>query len=228
TRFELRSPNPHSNTYLVMAASYMGMLDGIIYAAENNKTEDDLLKELSKNAGDSAEYLEKTRSYRTEDNIFEDFTEAERNKYFGKAPATVYENLSQLNNNPSKIKALKRNSVFTDEIINSFKLAFIERWTTEITHRVIKNYMDEIRSFKPLHSLDKVLDLDISNWTNLHDLRVELMKDTYTNKSLFTKLIEAFNNEDFADASRLYLEVEDKMSALRKLYSTYKKNLLDI
>ena len=88
--------------------------------------------------------------------------------------------------------------------------------------------MDEIRSFKPLHSLDKVLDLDISNWTNLHDLRVELMKDTYTNKSLFTKLIEAFNNEDFADASRLYLEVEDKMSALRKLYSTYKKNLLDI
>ncbi len=228
TRFELRSPNPHSNTYLVMAASYMGMLDGIIYAAENNKTEDDLLKELSKNAGDSAEYLEKTRSYRTEDNIFEDFTEAERNKYFGKAPATVYENLSQLNNNPSKIKALKRNSVFTDEIINSFKLAFIERWTTEITHRVIKNYMDEIRSFKPLHSLDKVLDLDISNWTNLHDLRVELMKDTYTNKSLFTKLIEAFNNEDFADASRLYLEVEDKMSTLRKLYSTYKKNLLDI
>ncbi len=88
--------------------------------------------------------------------------------------------------------------------------------------------MDEIRSFKPLHSLDKVLDLDISNWTNLHDLRVELMKDTYTNKSLFTKLIEAFNNEDFADASRLYLEVEDKMSTLRKLYSTYKKNLLDI
>ena len=54
------------------------------------------------------------------------------------------------------------------------------------------------------------------------------MKDTYTNKSLFTKLIEAFNNEDFADASRLYLEVEDKMSTLRKLYSTYKKNLLDI
>ena len=228
TRFELRSPNPHSNTYLVMAASYMGMLDGIIYAAENNKTEDELLTELSKKAGDPAEYLEKSRAYRAEDNIFEDFTESERNKYFGKAPATVYENLVQLDSNPSKLNALKRNNVFTDAIINSFKLAFIERWTTEITHRVIKNYMNEIRSFKPLHSLDKILDLDISNWTSLHNLRIELMKDTYTNKSLFTKLNEAFENEDYADASRLYLEVEDKMSELRNLYSTYKKNLLDI
>ena len=228
TRFELRSPNPHSNTYLVMAASYMGMLDGIIYAAENNKTEDELLAELSKKAGEPATYLEKSRAYRAEDNIFEDFTEAERNKYFGKAPATVYENLSQLESNPSKLKCLKRNNVFTDSIINSFKLAFIERWTTEITHRVIKNYMNEIRSFKPLHSLDKILDLDISNWTKLHNLRIYIMKDTYNSKSLFTKVIDAFKNEDYADASRLYLELEDKMSELRSLYSSYKKNLLDI
>ena len=228
TRFELRSPNPHSNTYLVMAASYMGMLDGIIYAAENNKTEDELLAELSKKAGEPAAYLEKSRAYRAEDNIFEDFTEAERNKYFGKAPSTVYENLSQLESNPSKLKCLKRNNVFTDSIINSFKLAFIERWTTEITHRVIKNYMNEIRSFKPLHSLDKILDLDISNWTKLHNLRIYIMKDTYNSKSLFTKVIDAFKNEDYADASRLYLELEDKMSELRSLYSSYKKNLLDI
>ena len=228
TRFELRYPNPHSNTYLVMAVSYMAMLDGILYAVENNKTEDALLAELSKEAGDSADYLEKTRAYRTEQNIFEDFTEAERNKYFGKAPATVYENLAQLDSNPSKLKALKRNNVFTDAIINSFKLAAIERWSTEITKRVINNYMDEVRSFKPIHSLDKVLDLDISNWMKLHDLRIYIMKDTYTSKSLFTKIKDAFNNEDYADASRLYLELEDKMSQLRLLYSIYKMNLLDI
>ena len=228
TRFELRSPNPHSNTYLVMAVCYMGMLDGILYAVENNKTEDELLAELSKKAGESADYLEKTRAYRTEQNIFEDFTEAERNKFFGKAPATVYENLTQLNSNPSKLKALKRNNVFTDAIINSFKLAAIERWSTEITKRVISNYMNDVRSFKPIHSLDKVLDLDISNWMKLHNLRIYIMKDTYTTKSLFTKIKDAFNNEDYADASRLYLELEDKMGQLRTLYSVYKMNLLDI
>ena len=88
--------------------------------------------------------------------------------------------------------------------------------------------MNEIRSFKPLHSLDKILDLDISNWTKLHNLRIYIMKDTYNSKSLFTKVIDAFKNEDYADASRLYLELEDKMSELRSLYSSYKKNLLDI
>ncbi len=49
TRFELRSPNPFTNTYLCIASSYMAMLDGIKYALENDKTEDDLLAELSKN-----------------------------------------------------------------------------------------------------------------------------------------------------------------------------------
>lgn len=228
TRFELRSPNPHSNTYLVMAVSYMSMLDGILYAADNNKTEDDLLAELSKQSGEPADYLEKSRAYRTEQNIFEDFTEAERNKYFGKAPATVYENLAQLDSNPSKLNALKRNNVFTDAIINSFKLAALERWTTEITKRVINNYTDEVRSYKQIHSLDKVLDLDISNWMKIHNLRIYIMKDTYTTKSLFTKIKEAFNNEDYSDASRLYLELEDKMEQLRTLYSSYQKNLLDI
>lgn len=38
TRFELRSPNPKSNTYLVIAASYMAMLDGIKEALEHGKT----------------------------------------------------------------------------------------------------------------------------------------------------------------------------------------------
>ena len=37
TRFELRSPNPHSNIYLVIAVSYLSMLDGILYVLENNK-----------------------------------------------------------------------------------------------------------------------------------------------------------------------------------------------
>lgn len=228
TRFELRSPNPHSNTYLVMAASYMAMLDGIIYAAENNKSEDDLLKELSKKPGEAADYLENSRAYRTEKNIFDDYTEEERVNYFGKAPATVYENISQLDSNSDKLHALKRNNVFTDSILNSFKLAVIERWTTEISKRVVSNYRDEVRTYVCLHSLDKALDLDVSNWMKIQNLRIEIMKDTYTNKSLFTNIEEAFNAKDYAKASDLYLTLENKMTSLRKIYSDYKKNLLDI
>ncbi|HBC95470.1 MAG TPA: glutamine synthetase, partial [Clostridium sp.] len=102
TRFELRSPNPRTNTYLTLTALYMAMMDGIIYALKNNKTEDELLSELSKKPGEDADYLEKDRAYRSEENIFEDFTDEEREKFFGKAPATVYDNLSAIDKYPEK------------------------------------------------------------------------------------------------------------------------------
>ncbi|WP_066675957.1 glutamine synthetase [Clostridium septicum] len=226
TRFELRSPNPHTNIYLAIAVSYMAMLDGIIYATDN-KTEEELLTELSKKAGDDSIYLEKDRAYRSEEDVFEFFTESERNRFFGKAPATIYENLIQLDNNPEKLEILKRNNVMSDALINSFKLAVTQRWATEISHRVIANYSLEVRSFKQLHG-NHALDLDVSNWMRINELRHTIMKDTYTNKSLFTKIKVALAEEDFATASDLYLKLDDMMSELRDLYTQYKKNLLDI
>ena len=228
TRFELRSPNPHSNVYLTMATSYMAMLDGIIYAVNNNKSQDDLLAEISKKSGEEAEYLEKDREYRSEEDVFEAFSEEERNKYFGKAPATIYENISALDKYPEKVQVLKRNDVLTEQLINSVKMAVTNRWILEISHRVLNSYGDKIRGYKALHSVDKALDLDITNWTNINNLRVYLMKDTYTNKSLFTRIKEAFDKKDLELASNLYIELEEKMEELRKLYSSYKRNLLDI
>ena len=228
TRFELRSPNPHSNAYITMAVCYMAMLDGILYAVNNNKNEDDLLAELSKKAGEEADYLEKDRAYRTEDDVFEDFTEEERNKFFGKAPATIYENITALERYPEKVSVLKRNDVLTDQLINSFRMAVIERWTTEIGKRIINNFRNEIRACKCLHDSEKACDLDISNWTKIHDLRIYIMKDTNSTKSLFTRLKIAIAEDNLSAASDLYLELESKMDELRSLYSEYKKNLLDI
>ena len=107
-------------------------------------------------------------------------------------------------------------------------MAVTNRWILEISHRVINSYGDKIRGYKALHSVDKALDLDITNWTNINNLRVYIMKDTYTNKSLFTRIKEAFDKKDLELASNLYIELEEKMEELRKLYSSYKRNLLDI
>ena len=228
TRFELRSPNPHSNVYLTMATSYMAMLDGILYAVNNNKSQDDLLAEISKKSGEAADYLEKDREYRSEEDVFEAFSDEERDKYFGKAPATIYENISALAKYPEKVQVLKRNDVLTEQLIDSVKMAVTNRWILEISHRVINSYGDKIRGYKDLHSVYKALDLDITNWTNINNLRVYIMKDTYTNKSLFTRIKEAFDKKDLELASNLYIELEEKMEELRKLYSSYKRNLLDI
>lgn len=228
TRFELRSPNPFTNTYLCIASSYMAMLDGIKYALENDKTEDDLLAELSKKPGEEADYLEKSRAYRSEEDVFEDFTDSQRNEYFGVAPATVFENLSAFDKYPEKVEVLKVNSVFTDKLINSFKIATTKRWTTEITSRIIPSYIKDIREAKQLHCCDKALDLDVSTWMTINELRHITMKDSYHRRSLFTQIKNAINESDFEKASDLQIKLDKNISELNELYSTYKKNLLDI
>ena len=228
TRFELRSPNPFTNTYLCIASSYMAMLDGIKYALENDKTEDDLLAELSKKPGEEADYLEKSRAYRSEEDVFEDFTDSQRDEYFCVAPATVFENLSAFDKYPEKVEVLKVNSVFTDKLINSFKMATTKRWTTEITSRIIPSYTKDIRAAKQLHCCDKALDLDVSTWMTINELRHITMKDSYHRRSLFTQIKNAINESDFEKASDLQIKLDKNMSELNDLYSTYKKNLLDI
>ena len=228
TRFELRAPNPHTNTYLALATLYAAMLDGIVYSIKNNKCEDDLLKELSKAPGDDSDYLEKNRAYRSEEDVFEFFTESERAEYFGKAPKTVYENLCALDENPEKLEVLKAHGVFTTSILNSFKMAISTRWVTEINNRILNNYAKEIRKSKMIHTPEKALDLDLANWQKISDLRYYLMKDTYTKTSLFTKIKEASKSENYKELSALQIELDAKMEELRLYYSNYKKNLLDI
>nr|WP_253198200.1 glutamine synthetase [Clostridium sp. CF011] len=228
TRFELRSPCPHTNAYLALSTLYMTMLDGIVYAIENNKSEDDLLKELSKAPGDDSDYLEKDRAYRSEEDVFEFYTEEERAKYFGKAPKTVYENVRTLEEYPEKLKVLTTSNVFTTSIINSFKMAITSRWVTEINNRLLNNYAEEIRKSEMIHTAEKALDLDLANWQKINDLRHSLMKDTYSKKSLFTKIKEASKLENYEELSSLQIQLDAQMEELRHYYSNYKKNLLDI
>lgn len=228
TRFELRAPNPHTNTFLALAALFMACNDGITYAITNKKTEDDLLAELSKAAGDDTAYLEKDRAYRSEEDVFEDYTEEERNRLFGIAPQTVYENLSGFDKYPEKLQILKSGDVFTDKILGSFRTGVERRWVTEITARIIPNYINQIRNCKMLHNAERACDIDVTRWKKVNDLREYLMKDSSSSNSLFTRLCEAVENNDFATVSELQVEMDAKIEELRKSYTEYKKNLLDI
>lgn len=228
TRFELRSPNPFTNTYLCIATSYLAMFDGIKFAIQKDITKDILLNEISKRPEDDGLYLEKGRSYRSEEDIYEYFTEEQRDNYFGKAPATVYEVIKILNTNDNKINILKVGSVLDDKLINSFKTSVIKRWTTEIAYRSIPKYSRHIRGFKQIHSPEKALDLDISNWEVINELRLKIMKDSHSKKSLFSKLKLAIEQNDLELISELQKEMQKDMRTLRETYSSYKKNLLDI
>ena len=56
TRFEMRAPNPFTNTYMALAGFYMAALDGIKAALGSGKSCDELCAELSKKPGEEGFY----------------------------------------------------------------------------------------------------------------------------------------------------------------------------
>ncbi len=228
TRFELRAPNPTSNTYLVIASVYQAMLDGIKAAIKSEKTPSELEKEFSKKSGEESFYLEKDRAYRSELNVFDHYTESQRNTLFGKPPATVWENLVGFVNNPEKTQVLLNGNVFSEPIINSYKVAILTQWLTELYNRIIPDNMDYVRSCKKIHHGEDVADLDVVNWAKVKNLKFYLMKDSLDRNSLFTKIRSAIDSKDYNTVSKLQLEMASKMSELKQLYIVYKRNLFDI
>jgi glutamine synthetase len=151
TRFEVRSPNPHTNTYLALAAIFQGMLDGMKYATESGKTSKELLAEFSKKSGEKADYLETSREYRCEEDVFEHFTENERNKLFGVPPGTVWENLKNIMNNDKKIEVLKNGNVMTESLISSYIQAVTVHWIMELREKILPEYINTVKNIKKKH-----------------------------------------------------------------------------
>lgn len=227
TRFELRSPNPNTNSYLAVAAVYLAMLDGMEAAAKSGKTADELEREFSKKAGEPGFYLDKDRQYRSEEDVFEDFTQEERDSIFGKPPATVWENIKALRSYPEKRKILNRGDVFPESIIESYELSVLAKWTNEISSRIIPKYMEQVRDSAKLHNVEmqNVTDLDVVMWEKINSLRLYLMKDSLNRKSLFTKTREALENGDYDEVSELQIELMNQSKTLVNMYLEYKRNL---
>lgn len=228
TRFEVRSPNPHTNTYMALATIYQSMLDGIKAAYASKKAAKELEAEISKPAGTESFYLERDRAYRSEEDVFEHFSAQDRNAMFGTPPATVYENLKSLENYETKLEALKNGNVLNDKIVKGYVAAALLRWAMEISNRIIPEYMDIVRSCRQLHNPSSSCDLDIYYWEQIDSLRHYIMKDTYKSKSLFMRIREAIQDKNYELVSALQFELSSKISELRNLYNTYKKNQLDI
>lgn len=223
TRFELRACNPYTNTYLVLAAVYSAVLDGVKMAAEHTTKE--LLAELSKKPGEKGFYLEKDRAYRSEQDVFEDYTAEERDRMFGAPPATVWENMENLNNYPEKKTVITAGGALDEKILHAFVEGALLRWKTELVSRIIPENRAIVRNAQEIVS-DFVTDQDAYNWTKISGIRSYLAKDSIDEKSLFTLLTNALMGGDYATASGLQVEMYDKIEELKSLYDAYSKNMI--
>jgi glutamine synthetase len=224
-RLELRAPNPKSNTYLVLAASYMAMLDGIKAAIESGKTSADLEESISKEYGQEDFYLDKDRVYRSERNVFDEYTEEERDKYFGPAPRTVWENIMAFEKYPEKLEIFKRDDVMPEIALESYKEATLQQWATELHNRIIPNVMELVRTCVKAHDDTDCVDYDEYYWSKITALRNNLGRDSLNSDCLLTSIVKALDKGEYETASNLQIEMQQKVEELHSLYITYRKNL---
>ena len=77
---------------------------------------------------------------------------------------------------------------------------------------------------KKIESTD---ELDIERWNEIHSMKTNIYKDTKIEKSLMTKVKDAFAKGDLKKASKLIITLENDMETLTEKYKEYEKNILD-
>jgi len=225
TRYELRAPNPYTNTYTALALIYLAAWDGMKYAITSGKTQAELVAELSKKPGEHADYLEDNRAYRAEDDVFEDYTQEERDAMFSVPPATVWENILGFKNHPEKVAVLSQGNAFEKDLMESFVSAILNRWKLELVSRIIPANLQQVRDMKPVH-VEGANSCDDRRFKALNELRFYLAKDSEEQESLFTRLSKALKAGQYDDASKLQVEMNDKMEELEAAYAHYYNNVL--
>lgn len=226
TRFEMRSPNPFTNTYLAFAVFYLAMMDGIKACIESGKNLAELQAELSKKHGVEGFYLEKDREYRSEEDVFEDYSDEERDKLFGRPPATVWENMMAFQHYPEKTAVLTIGNIIRPIFVESFAEGALIRWKTELVKRILPDHLGEVKDMRCAHAIGSS-SWDDELWGRIAALRNELFKDSEQGLSLSTQLRKVIVEGDYEKASNLQLKIANKMEELRKLYCDYKVNIID-
>ena len=82
-----------------------------------------------------------------------------------------------------------------------------------------------MRRCRRKHTDEESVDYDRHYWGKVLRLRNELGKNSLDETCVLAQIIEALESKDYAKASDLQIEMQEKFSELVKLYSIYRKNL---
>ena len=219
TRFELRAPHPHTNTYLAAAAVYLVMLDGMKYAAK--KEIGDLHRELTKKHGEEAGYLEAMREYVSEKNIFTAFSYEERERLYGKTPETVwdiFEAFRKADHTPFE------ESPMSDEIIASAMTASRNKWVVEIRDKALPHFRRELSSFERLPLKEGKRDKRL--WDDIQKKRRMMLKDSPGSLSMAAEIEVLLEREEFHKAALLMASFSALFEEVEETYRLYLKNTM--
>ncbi len=218
-RFELRAPNPYTNTYLSVSAIYLAMLDGIKYASEKNSSF--LFNQLSKKYGEDSDYLAKNREYLTNKNIYDDYKQNEREKLFGKSPYTIWEIIRIFS---EKNISIYKDSPLSEKIIKSFNSGVLNKWLIQIKEKEIPSIKATIISLRRFQSYEDKDDRVM--WNSVDSLIKEIAKNSPKRDSIICNLEKAIETNKYETISRIFILLQSRMSELQKMYKLYRKNII--
>jgi len=198
------------------------MMDGIEYAVTSGHTTQELEKEFCKGYGEEADYMEKDRMYRCEEDIFTNFSTEERDRLFGTPPATVYDSLRCLLHADDMLPILCAGGVFSDQLISSYAHAMLDRWQMELSDRIIPTNLSIIRNIVPFHDMTNGYDVDL--WKEIDSIRMNLAKDTAEYVSIFKQIRLAIDAKNLKELSRLQQKMNSLMNEMNRLYTDYGAN----
>ena len=197
------------------------MLDGITYAVESEKSEQELLEELSKQPGECMGYLQEQYAFRSEKNIFTDYTDEEREMLFGKSPMTVYDVVTALREANGENHYLKK--VFNEQFVDSYCDYMLDRWKKELCNRIIPIQIKEIRDnlYRSITDEDNIRGKQV-----IEKLGVYIIRDKDGKKSLRSRIKEAAKNNDYELLSKLFQKFVKAHEELKALCKEYQDNLV--
>src|SRR6056297_2117901 len=220
-RFEFRAANPHTNLYITLPAMLMCMLDGVTYAVESEKSEQELLEELSKQPGEFLGYLKEPYAFRAEKNIFTDYTQEEREKLFGKSPKTVYEVITALREANGDTTTLKK--VFSEQFVDSYCDYMLDRWKKELCKRIVPDMLEDLYRTYSFTGTDR---RNAKGKIVIEKMMDYIIRNEKEKKSLRTRLQEAADNKDYEMLSRLFQKFVKAFQELKKISEEYQNNFV--
>jgi glutamine synthetase len=203
------------------------MLDGIKAVLAAGKTPAELEASISKKYGEEDFYLEKDREYRSERDIFTDYTVEEREKLFGRAPANVWESFLNWGDggfDPTRVVRITGGEEAHEKTLRSYREQMILKWSMEYHDRYIPNTMDVLRDCVKLHE-DDTNEYDSANWARITELKSLIGHEEKGRESLLMKARKAIEAADYTELSRYENEIEEKLEELREVYAKYRRNI---
>ena len=222
TRLTFQFPHPFSNSYLSLAAISLCLLDGVRYAASENRDIENLERKLLPAfVPDTNNWEANCRYLFEEDTFISQLNEGKSNRPL-ETPKTVYESLRNFLYNDNMIPLLCSDNVFTEANIAAFTQTMLALWQNELTTEILPAALLFVRSIVMTHRLEDSYDEGI--WEEIQILRRRLAKDTKDHVSIFTEIRLAIDSRNLKELSRLQLVMEQYMNELRSRYMEYSQN----